>query len=270
MTSILVLAASGKTGRRIVPRLQAAGHSVKAASRSSEVRFDWTDRSTWSGALSGTTAVYLVVPDEPVAVDDFVQQAVAAGVTRFVALSGRGVDIYKVPGMHAAEEAVRASGVEWTILRANNFAQNFDEDLWLAPLQEGELALPIKDERDPFVDLEDVADVAAAVLTEDGHAGRVYELSGPRALDFGEAVDLVAKATGRTIRFVSQSSEEYVAGQVARGVPAEAAQFLDMIMGVLRDGHIAAVTDGVRQVLGREPRSFESYVERTAATGVWG
>ncbi|SHF83584.1 NAD(P)H-binding protein [Streptoalloteichus hindustanus] len=269
---ILVLAATGKTGRRLVRRLRAEGQAVRAASRSGEVRFDWTDRDTWAAALDGVTAVYLVAPDDPAPVRDFVAQAVAAGVRRFVVLSGRGMDRVGPEfgaGMAAAEEAVRASGVEWTIVRPNHFFQNFDEDLWHAPLRAGRLALPIGDVPEPFVDVEDVVEVAAALLTRDGHAGQIYDLSGPRALRWAEAVELMAGAAGRPIRFEELTPEQYRAELLAEGWPEAVTVAFNAMFALHRTGHTSQPADGVRRVLGREATDFADYVARTAATGAW-
>ena len=206
----LVLGATGKTGRRVAARLRLRGVPVRAASRSSETRFDWSDPAGWSGAvrwdtaLRGVTTVYVVPPSVPGPVHAFVARAEAAGVQRLVLLSGHGADTWGDSpfgrDMRSAEDAVRASALEWTVLRPANFAQNFDEELWHAPLLAGELALPAGPVGEPFVDLEDVADAAAAVLTEPGrHAGRTYELTGPRSITFGEAVDLISRASGRPL-----------------------------------------------------------------------
>ncbi|UED83646.1 SDR family oxidoreductase [Streptomyces profundus] len=269
---ILVLAATGKTGRRLVPRLRAAGHPVRAASRSAEVRFDWSDRDTWPAALRGAATVYLVPSGDPEPTAPFVQQATEAGVRRFVLLSGRGMDRHAsglFPNVDAAERAVRDSGVEWTIIRANNFNQNFDEDLWHAPLRAGRLALPTGGVPEPFVDVQDVADVAAALLTSDGHHGRAYDISGPRAVTFEEAVATIAAAAGREIRFEELTPEAYRAELLADGVPQEAITEVGNVFDVLRARHLADPADGVRQILGRDPIRFEDYAARTAATGAW-
>ncbi|MGW5261340.1 SDR family NAD(P)-dependent oxidoreductase [Microbispora sp. NPDC004025] len=258
---IVVLGATGKTGRRLVKLLRDAGERVRPASRSGEVRFDWYDRSTWD-AVADARAVYLVVPDDPAPVRDFVRHARAG---RYVVLSGREIDRAGVEfgqGMKAAEQAVRASGAEWTILRANNFNQNFDEDLWRAPLLAGRLALPIGAVPEPFVDVHDVAEVAARALTLDGHAGAVYDLSGPRGLTFAEAAGLVGQATGRRIEYVELSPEAYRAGLLAEGWPAEDADALNAMFTTMRAGHLAEPADGVRRVLGRPPLPFEDYVAR--------
>ncbi|MFD9072674.1 NmrA family NAD(P)-binding protein [Streptomyces lasiicapitis] len=270
---ILVLGATGKTGRRIVPRLRAAGHTVRAASRSGETRFDWTDRATWAPVLSGVRALYLVAPEDPEPVVDFVKQAKEAGVRRFVVLSGRGVDVSGeafLPGMWRAERAVAEAGVDWSVIRANNFAQNFSEDFFHALLLAGRLALPVGDATpEPFVDVEDIADVAVALLTEDGHTHRVYELSGPRALSYTEAVAEVAAASGREMRYETLTPEDFLAELAADGVPEALAEELTALFTFVSEGHLSPVATGVRDVLGREPRDFREYVRAAASAGAW-
>ncbi|MET8004612.1 NAD(P)H-binding protein [Nonomuraea glycinis] len=269
----LVLGATGKTGRRVTARLRAAGRTVRAASRSSEARFDWTDPATWDDVLDGVSAAYVIAPEVPGPAHDFVPRAVAAGVRRFVLLSARGADTWGDStfglDMRAAEEAVRASGVEWTILRPPNFSQNFDEDVFHAPIMAGQLALPAHDIVEPFIDADDVADVAVAALTEPGHAGHTYELSGPRGLTFREAVEEIARVSGRPVRYVDVSPEEYVAASVAQGISPEVASYLNEMFDLMRRGRFAKTTDDVHRVLGRPPRDFETYVARAAAAGAW-
>ncbi|MBC3984676.1 NAD(P)H-binding protein [Streptomyces sp. AC536] len=272
-SAILVLGATGKTGRRLVARLREAGTApVRAASRSGEVTFDWTKPDTWEPALAGAGAVYLVAPEDPSPIGEFVRQATASGVRRFVALSGHGMEKAGDDfgrGMAAGEQAVRESGVEWTVLRPNNFFQNFDEDLWLAPLRAGRLALPIGETPEPFIDADDVAAVAAKVLTEDGHAGRTYELTGPRALTFAEATQTIAEAAGRPIRYEEITPAAYRAELLAEGWPEPAADALNAMFTLHRAGHTAKVTDDVRRVLGHAPADLKPWAHRVAARGTW-
>ncbi|MEV5374619.1 NAD(P)H-binding protein [Streptomyces nondiastaticus] len=273
--SVLVLGATGKTGRRVVRVLRASGVTVRAASRSGEVRFDWTEPATWAGALAGASAAYLIAPDEGYdAVPRFVGRAVAAGVNRFVVLSGRGIEDVGEDfgrGMLAAEEAVRASGAEWAVVRPNNFFQNFDEDLWRQPLRDGRLALPIGDVPEPFIDAGDVAEVAATLLTRPAaeHADGVYEISGARGLTFREAVAEMARAAGREIDFVELTPAEYHAELLAAGVPEPAARSLGALFALHRTGRTANPVPGVQNLLGREPAGFTAYAERAAARGAW-
>jgi uncharacterized protein YbjT (DUF2867 family) len=236
------------------------------------VRFDWTQPATWQPAVAGVFAVYLIAPAEPAVTDDFVAQAVKAGIGRFVALSGRGIDRIDgdfSPGMVAAEQAVRDSGTEWTIIRPNNFNQNFDEDLWRQPLLDGRLALPMGATPEPFIDAQDIADVAATLLTGDGHHGQVYELSGPRALTFGEAVATIAGAAGRSIQYVELTPEEYRTELLANGYSAGDATALNAMFAGMRAGYLAEPTDTVRRLLGRDPIEFHTYAARAAAAGAW-
>ncbi|AOS64512.1 NAD(P)H-binding protein [Actinoalloteichus hymeniacidonis] len=270
----LVLGATGKTGRRVAARLRLRGTPVRTASRSSQTRFDWSDPAGWDAALDGVAAVYLVPPTVPGPVHEFVAKAEAAGVQRLALLSGRGADTWGDSDfgldMRSAEDAVRGSALEWTILRACNFNQNFDEDLHHAPLLAGQLALPIGDVTEPFIDIEDVADVAAAVLSEAGrHAGRIYELTGPRALTYGEAVESIARASGRPLTYRQLSPAEYVARLVDQGLGEDDAHHIAAMFALLERGLVSTTTEDVATVLGRAPRTFEDYVVRAAAAGAW-
>jgi uncharacterized protein YbjT (DUF2867 family) len=270
----LVLGATGKTGRRVLARLRLHSTPVRPASRSSPTRFDWSDPDGWDAALQDATAVYVVAPRVPGPVHEFVARAEAAGVQRLVLLSGRGADTWGDStfglDMRSAEDAVRGSALEWTVLRASNFDQNFDEDVFHAPLVTGELALPAGAVPEPFIDIEDVADAAAVVLTEPGrHAGRIYELTGPRALTFAEAVELISRASGLPITYKQISPAEYTATLVEEGVDEDDAHHVAEMFVLMERGLLAATTDDLATVLGRAPRTFEDYVVRTAAAGAW-
>ncbi|MFF4616072.1 NAD(P)H-binding protein [Nonomuraea jabiensis] len=277
MTNILILGGNGKTGSRIVRRLRSAGHPVRAVARTTgDLPFDLGDPTTWAPALDGVTAAYLMEPDLRGSADHrariprFVAEAVASGVRRLVLLSAYGVgEADDSHPLKSAEQAVRGSGVGWTILRPDWFAQNFSESFWLQGVLSGELFLPAGDGGTPFVDAEDIAEVAAAALTEDRHSGQTYQLTGPRAIGFGEAADLIGNATGRTIRHVDVEPEAFVERQVAHGVPADVARLLTGLFVAIRDGRGSPVSDGVARALRRPPRRFEDYVAETAAAGHW-
>jgi len=266
----LVLGGTGKTGRRIVDRLRARDHAVRVGSRSAVPPFDWEDPQTWPAALDGVSAVYVAyVPDVALpsaaeTVRAFAAAAVAAGVERIVLLSGRGEE-----GAVRAEAVVRDAGVDWTILRASWFAQNFSEGYLLEPVLLGEVALPVGDMVEPFVDADDIADVAVAALTEPGHAGALYELTGPRLLTFADAVAAIGQAIGRDITFVSVSTDEYRAAMVEQQVPDEYVQLLTYLFTEVLDGRNACLADGVRRALGREPRDFAEFARDAASAGVW-
>jgi uncharacterized protein YbjT (DUF2867 family) len=259
----LVLGATGKTGRRIAERLSARGVDVRRGSRATG--FDWNDRSTWAPMLDGANAAYisyypdLSVPGAAETVGAFARLAAAHGIGKLVLLSGRGE-----PEAQLAEQVVAEAGVPWTVVRCSWFAQNFSEDFMVEAVRGGELALPVGDVPEPFVDAEDIADVAVAALTEDGHAGEVYELTGPRALRFEEVVAEIAAASGRPLRLIPISVGEYAAAS-----PPELAELVTMLFGELLDGRNARPADGVRRALGRAPRDFGEFARNAASTGVW-
>ncbi|MFD8532852.1 NAD(P)H-binding protein [Streptosporangium canum] len=264
---ILVLGGRGKTGRRVVARLTDLGLPVRVASRSASAHpssltgFDWDDPGTWASALDGAGAVYIVFPNEYpdiATVQAFVAAAADGGVRRLVLLSARDAGYAGEP---FAERAVRESGLEWTILRPSWFAQNFSEGLFAGAVRAGELVLPAGDGREAFVDAEDIADVAVSALAQDGHAGQVYELSGPRPLSFGTAVSMIAEAGGRSIRYRHVEPATYAAELATWGVPADLADILAWLLDAIGHGSGDYVSDGVQRALGREPRAFEEYVK---------
>ncbi|MGE8064648.1 NmrA family transcriptional regulator [Pseudomonas sp. NPDC089569] len=267
---VLILGATGKTGRRIAARLEALGQPVRLGSRQATPSFDWEDRSTWAAALDGVRAAYicyqpdLAVPGALETIQAFTDQAVKSGLSQLVLLSGRG----EVEA-EQAECVVRNSGIDWTILRANWFCQNFSEAHFLAPILQGELVLPVGDIAEPFVDVEDIAEVAVAALTQPGHRGQLYELSGPRALTFAEAVAEIGRKTHRDINFVSVTPDIYRHALEQEQLPPEVIDLVLYLFTTVLDGRNTAVTDGVQRALGKPARDFSEYVQRTVATGVW-
>lgn len=270
MTRTLVLGGNGKTGSRVAARLRELGRPVRIGSRTGDPRFDWADDTTWPPALRGVESAYISYypdvsfPGAAERVGAFAKTAVTSGARRLVLLSGRGE-----PDAEPSEQAVRDSGAEWTILRSSWFAQNFSEHFLLEPVLEGVIALPAADIAEPFIDVIDVADVAVAALTRDGHVGKVYELTGPRLLTFAAVAAELARATGRDVRYVPITSAEYAEAAARAGVPPEEIEPLtDLFIRVL-DGHNAYLSDDVERVLGRRPRDFADYAHDTAATGIW-
>ena len=266
----LVLGGTGKTGRRVVERLAARDLPVRVGSRSGQPPFDWNDRSTWAPALRGAAAVYVsyqpdvAIPGAAETVGAFADLAAANGVRRLVLLSGRGEE-----GAQHSEDAVRAAHPDATILRASWFCQNFSEGFMLDQVLAGEVALPVTDMPEPFIDIDDLADAAVAALTEDKHAGRLYEMTGPRLLSFADAVAEIGKASGRDVRFVPITIDEYMAALTGYGLPDDLLGLLRYLFTEVLDGRNASLGDGVQRALGREPRDFSDYARDTAATGIW-
>jgi uncharacterized protein YbjT (DUF2867 family) len=265
---ILVLGATGRVGRRLADVLRNTGHGVRAASRSGRPRFDWTDHATWEPVLDGVSRMYLLAPDGMPVDPSFVALAVARGVDRIVLQSSAGIEVMGDERLMAAERTVRESGAQWTILRPNWFNQNFDEGFFSDAVRAGELALPVGDLRQAFVDARDIAAVAAAALTEAGHTGESYDVTGPQALSFAEALEVIGRAVGHPIRF-DGTVDGYLAAQEAIGrsrdqVAGEIAAFT-----ALADEGDTGPTDVVPRVGGRPATTFEAYAQEAAARGAW-
>ena len=267
----LVLGGTGKTGRRVVERLRARGLPTRVGSRSGEPPFDWDDRATWAPALQGVGSVYvsyypdLAVPGAVETVGSFAELAVA---------SGR-------PATRAPVRPRRARGRARRAGRARLGRRADDPTIELVqPELQRELLprlraraarsrFPPGTRGEPFVDADDIADVAVAALTDDRHIGQLYELTGPRLLSFAEAVAEIADATGREIRYVPISLEAFASELTAQGVPADVVDLLTYLFGEVLDGRNAHLADGVQRALGRQPRDFAEYAREAAATGVW-
>ncbi|ARQ72171.1 NAD(P)H-binding protein [Streptomyces marincola] len=282
---ILVVGGTGTVGRRVVSQLRAKGHAVRVASRSAGRHedghpFDWRDRETWDSALAGVRSVFVVPLDGTTLTSPFVERAVELGVERIVLLSARGIDVpgyadesggagYAGTTHRDGEETLRRSGAAWTIVRPGWFNQNFSETFFRDAVLAGELRLPCGDGAATFVDGEDIAAVSVAALTEDGHAGQVYEVSGPRALTFTEVAAEISAAAGREVRYVPLTHEEFAAELVADGWDETDAQTWAEALSPLRRGLDEHVSDGVRRALGREPMDFADFARQAAALGAF-
>ncbi|SER08264.1 NAD(P)H-binding protein [Actinokineospora terrae] len=257
--STLVIGSTGKTGLRVLRGLRDRGVTATGVARGTTPRFDWTEPDTWQPALAGARAVYVTyAPDlaaksAPAAIERFVELATAEGVERLVLLSGRGEHNAGV-----CEEIVRASTLDTTIVRASWFAQNFSEGALAPSVLDGVFALPAGDVPEPLVDVDDIADVVVAALTGDGHAGKVYEVTGPRLLTFAEVAAEISAASGRQVQYAPVTLEQFHAA-VTEAAGPEYAEVITALCAEVFDGRNASVTHGVREALGREPRDFSEF-----------
>lgn len=268
---VTVFGGTGKTGRRVADRLTAHSVPVRVAGRRTTPPFDWSDPATWPAALADAQACYiafypdLAFPGAVETVGALAKQAAHAGVRRLVLLSGRAE-----PAAQRAEQVVANVGCEWTVVRSAWFAQNFSEHFLLPAVLGGAITLPAApDVAEPFVDLDDVADVAAAALIESGHHGQTYEVTGPRLLTLGDVAQELTRATGRPITFRPVSPGAFREDALRGGVPIGEVDELIHLFHDILDGHNAYLTDGVLRALGRAPRDFADYARAAAATGVW-
>lgn len=266
---ILVTGATGKTGARVAHRLKLAGHNVRPGSRRAAVPFDWDQPATWAAALQGAGAVYVNYhPDFafPGAIENltaFAHAAVSADVGRLVMLTGRGEHYAQL-----GEEVIAQSGLDYTIVRSAWFAQNFSEGSMLAPVLAGVLPMPGGEIAEPIIDIDDLADVIVAALTEDTHNGAVYEATGPRLLTFAEIADILSGAIGRRVDYLPITFDAFHAELAA----TSGAQFADIVAAIARetfDGRNARLGDGVLRAIGRQPRDFTEFAKAAAWAGKW-
>jgi uncharacterized protein YbjT (DUF2867 family) len=268
---IFVLGGTGKTGRRIAAGLKAKRIPIRIGSRSASPSFDWNNETGWNACLHDVETVYinyapdLAIPGAKDAVQAFVDQAKRHGVKRLVMLSGRGES-----EAQACERIVQESGVEWTIVRASWFYQNFSEGAFVDMVKAGQIMLPAGDTQEPFVDVDDIAEVAVAALTEPGHAEKIYEVTGPRLMTFADIASELSKASGREIAYVQIPHEAFISGLADSGAPKEVIWLLDYLFSTVLDGRNAYLTDGIERALGRSPKDFSNYAREVAATSVWG
>jgi len=266
---ILVIGATGKTGHRVASRLEARGVCVRRGARNSATPFDWEAPETWAPALRGARAAYvtyfpdLAFPGAVEKLESLCETARDADVGHLVLLSGRGEHHARL-----GEEVVRTSGVDFTIVRAAWFAQNFSEGYLRDPVLAGVLPMPGGDVVEPIIDIEDIADVAVAALTEDGHKGELYEVTGPRLMSFADMAAELSRATGREIRHIPISFEEFHANIAQAGGDFVGDVFTAIARETL-DGRNAHTTDGVMRALGRGPRDFADFARAAARSGAW-
>lgn len=267
---ILVIGKNGKTGARVDARLKRLGFNTRAVSRSTDPAFDWGSPETWYAAIEGTRSAYvtfqpdLAVPGAEVAIRQFVEVAAAAGLEHIVLLSGRGE-----AGAERAEGTLAASGIDWNVVRASWFAQNFSESYLLEGILAGELVLPAGDTLEPFIDVDDIADVAVAALVEPGLHNRLFEVTGPRALTFADCAAEISQAVGYEISYTQVPVDDYIDTLQQQGLPEDVQWLLRELFTVVFDGRNVGVMPGVEEALGRPATDFRTYVEKAAASGVW-
>ena len=269
--NILVIGGTGKTGRKVASKLTALGHNVRIGSRSASPVFDWDNPETWTEAMQGMDMVYisfqpdLAVPGALEAIEQLTKQAKRCNVKKLVLLSGKGEREAEL-----CEQVVIHSGIDYTIVRASWFNQNFSESFFLEPILEGFVALPQADAKVPYVDTEDIADVAVAALLNDEHNGEIYQLTGPRLLTFKDVIEEISEVTYRDIAFTPIALPAYVSVMKQQGVPTDFVWLIEYLFSeVLGNPSNSEITNDIEIVLGRKPKDFLDYVKETAATGVW-
>ena len=266
----LIIGNQGKTGKRVEQQLNAMGVNTRGVSRSSAIRFDWYDSSTWQAALEGTTSAYvtfqpdLAVPGAADIVKAFCDLALTTGLKKIVLLSGRGEE-----GAQRAEKVLMQSGMDWNVVRASWFAQNFSEGFMLDGILSGEMILPESKVLEPFIDVDDIADVAVAAITQDRLKDRLFEVTGPRLMTFADCLEEIGNATGKPIQLKPVSVDEYIDYLRTMGLPEGVQWLMRELFTVVFDGRNANLESGVLEALGREPTDFSEYTRKAVASGRW-
>lgn len=276
--AVLVVGGTGKVGNEVAKQLAEKGVPVRVSTRdpatatvpegATAVAFDLAHSDTWEGALAGCDRMFLLAPEGEINPDTtlapLVEKAVAAGIKTIVLMTAMGVETYEGP-YRRAEEMVVASGVRHTFLRPNWFMQNFHLGMFLDSIRNaGGLFLPAADAKVSFVDTRDIAAMAVAALTEDGHDGKGYTLTGGRALDHAAAMAILSEASGKTITYTAISDDDMRGALTEQGVPEPMIDLYSELFAAMRQGVTAAVAPDVAEVLGREPRTLEAYAKESA------
>jgi len=266
---ILVIGPTGKTGFRVANKLEAKGVAVRRGARKSETPFDWDDTSTWAPVLNDVSKAYvtyfpdLAFPGAVEKLEAFTKVAADTGLDHIVLLSGRGEHFATM-----GEEVIHNSGLPFTIVRAAWFAQNFSEGYLRDPILGGVLPMPGGDIKEPIIDIDDIADVVVAALTEDGHIGERYEVTGPTLMTFAEMAEVLSTTLGRHIQHIPITFGDFYANVAASGGDFVAEVFTQIARETL-DGRNAHTADGVERALGRKPRDFAEFAQTAMAAGAW-
>jgi len=270
-TNILVIGGTGKTGRRVVEQLQNKGIEPRIGSRQASPSFDWDNKDTWINALNGVEKMYvtyypdLAVPRAKEAIESLTYLAKELGVKKMVLLSGKGET-----EAEACEKIVIDSGMNYTIVRASWFNQNWSESFFLEPILSGEVALPMSDVLIPFVDANDIAEVAATVLLDDTYNGEIIEVTGPKLITFRDIINIISKTSKRNLNFYDITLEQYIDGMKQMQIPNDVVWLIEYLFShVLTNPKNQLVVNDIERVLGRKAKPFLEYAQKTAATGIW-
>jgi uncharacterized protein YbjT (DUF2867 family) len=279
---ILVVGATGTNGREVAVRLAGAGRKVRALVRNPEkaadlskagvdlVRGDLDDPASLATALRGVERAFVVTAVDPRCVGwfrNFFEAAKRAGTRHVVKFSGMGADDAgaEILRQHGESDTMLAtSGVPYTILRPNSYYQNM---LWsVGSIRErAEFYLPLRNARQSLVDVHDIASVAVAVLTETGHEGKTYEITGPASLSYADVAATLSKVLGKTVRYVDVPPEAAKQAMLASGMPEWNATAVTELYGAFATGRYARTTDAVERITGKPPISFEQFARENAA-----
>lgn len=269
--NIVVIGGTGKTGRRVAQNLKESGYNIRVVGHKTNPALDWENPETYDAVLEGMDRAYIVyypdlaVPGSRDAITALTEKALAAGLKKVVLLSGKGET-----EAEACEDIVANSGLDYTLVRASWFNQNFSEGAFVDFVLDGVVALPMPEARIPFVDANDIADVVSKVLVDDSYNGQTITVTGPQMRTFEEVVEIMAEAADKQIEYIPISIEEFKEGMRKAGLPDSYVWLFGYLFKeVLGNPENQEVSNDVEKVLGRKPIDFSEYAAKVAAAGVW-
>ncbi|CAN5811640.1 NAD(P)H-binding protein [soil metagenome] len=268
--TIFITSSTGKTGSRVTNRLNDLKLPVQLGSRKGNPAFDWEKPELFSEALQGVTKAYITFQPDlavPAAIDSiqqFVTAAKKAGLKKLVLLSGRGEK-----EAQACEDIVIESSIDYTILRASWFMQNFSENFLVDGILERNVVLPTVSASEPFVNADDIADVVVQALINPLHKNKIYELTGPNLLSFEQAVRMISEAINSKINFQYVSIDDYVGFLKSQNIPDDYIWLIRYLFTEVLDGRNESVKSDVETILERPASSFKDYLQKTVVTNVW-
>jgi uncharacterized protein YbjT (DUF2867 family) len=275
--SFLIVGASGQVGSGIARFLREAGHAVRATTSKTpqspdQVQVDLLTGKGLDEAFKGVQRAFFMspggYPDQYQVLSPLIRKAKEAALEKVVLMTAQGVEANDAAPFRRAELDLEKSGLAYNIIRPSWFMQNFGT-YWLHDIRtQGAIRLPAGPGKNAFIDSRDIAETAAALLSGDRFANQAFTLTGPKALDHAEVAGALSAATGKAIAYQDIPVPEFKKGLLAAGLSEAYTDLLVLLLGFLKEGYVAGTTDAVQTILGRAPRSVETYAKDYKAT--WG
>lgn len=267
---ILVVGASGVVGSELVRVLKAEGQNVrvttsKPSKDSASVHLNLTTGEGLRDAFEGVAKAFFMSPggyaDQYKMLAPLIQEAKRRGLKKVVLMTAMGANAVETSPMRRAEIELEKSGLKYNIVRPNWFMQNFNT-FWVQGIKEqGKILLPAGKAKTSFIDTRDISAVIAKLLTTDKHDNQAFDLSGPEDLTHEDVAREISAATGQKVVYEEIPPSVLRTGLLSAGLPEDYTDFLLMILGYLKEGYSAGVRPTVKEILGREPRSFKQYAQ---------
>lgn len=277
MSSVLVIGALGNVGAEVVKHLLLKGYSVRAADTDEEkirercgdaveaIYFDFFRPETYEATFKGVEKMFLVRPPQLTDVKRFMFPAIdaakRAGVKHIVFLSLIGIEKAKFVPHYKVEQYLKEINLQTTFLRCSFFMQNLNTTHRQEIKERNEIFIPVGKAKTSFIDVRDIGAVAAVTLTEEGHAGKNYDLTGSEGLDYWEVAHIMSEVLRRKITYRNPNPFSFLIATVRRGIPLPYAVVMLGLYTSTRFGMAEPITNGVERLTGQKPIAFRKYVQ---------